>query len=115
MPHSNNKIIGFKPPTTGRRAASAEKYWTEERRRSVKPIPMPATPEGTTRGAEVPQPQHEPGYTPHGHGTAKEPKPPVGPKGMGGQAVPTPLAYPFRTCGRLFGSLPGGGGFSGSA
>ena len=116
MSNSNNKIIGFKPPTTDHSAASTEEFWTEERRRSVKPIPMPATPKQEDHVAEVPQPQGEPGHTPHGQGAAKEPKPPVGPRGTGGQAVPTPLVYPYRTCGRLFGTLPaGGGGFSGSA
>jgi V8-like Glu-specific endopeptidase len=39
----------------------------------------------------------------------------LGPRTSGGSAVPTPLAYPFRTNGRLFGTLPNGDDFTGSA
>jgi len=112
MPSEKNSIVSSKRPD-GEHAA--EEYWTEERRRSVAPIRLPATQAGSNGAAKPPTPSGDPGHTPHSRGSAGEPKTPVGPQGTGGSAVPTPLAYPFRTNGRLFGTLPNGGGFSGSA
>jgi V8-like Glu-specific endopeptidase len=93
----------------------AEEYWTEELRRSVPPIRLPVARAKAGAAAKAPAPSGDPGHTPHSRGSAEEPKTPLAPRGTGGFAVPTPLAYPFRTNGRLFGTLPNGDGFSGSA
>jgi V8-like Glu-specific endopeptidase len=110
MPSEKNSIVGSKRPAAER---AAEEYWTEERRRSVAPIQLPVT-RARSEGAKAPAPQGDPGHTPHSRGSAEEPKTHIGPR-TGGSGVPTPLAYPFRTNGKLFGTLPNGDGFGGSA
>ncbi len=112
MPSEKHSIVGFKRPPAEH---AAEQYWTEERLRSVAPIQLPVGRGRSDGAAEAPTPSGDPGHTPHSRGSAEEPKTPVAPRGTGGYAVPTPLAYPFRTNGRLFGTLPNGSGFSGSA
>ena len=97
------------------RVAPDVNYWTEDRIRAVKPITLPretlskihlpVTPVGEL-GHVPPAPGHlEQGLQPHGT---------LGLSKTGGAAVPNPLAYPYRTCGRLFFNQ-GSGGFSGSA
>jgi V8-like Glu-specific endopeptidase len=112
MPSENNSIVSSKRPAVEH---MAEEYWTEERRRSVAPIQLPVARARSKGAAKAPAPSGDPGHTPHSRGSAEEPKTPMGPRGTGGSAVPTPLAYPFRTNGRLFFTQPNGNGFSGSA
>ena len=92
---------------------AAQEYWTEERRNAAKPYPMP---EGTApKEAEMAEPpKGEPGMTPHGHGS--ETHGAAHDEGRMGAAfgVPNPLAYPFRTVGKIYFNQAGGG-YSASA
>jgi len=116
MPNSkDNKIIGSKPPVHAPGAAPVEEYWTEERRAAAKPVQSPKPPEG--KGApseEGKQPHGETGHTLGEHGHEKAPATHSEPRGTGGQAVPNPLVYPYRTVGKLF-FTQGGSGWAGSA
>jgi hypothetical protein len=93
------------PKNTGPRSASVQSP------RFNSPVAR-ARSDGAAKAPKAPK--GDPGHTPHSRGSAEEPKTPIGPR-TGGVAVPTPLAYPFRTNGKLVGTLPNGDGFSGSA
>ncbi len=114
MSEETNQTIQGSPKEHLNENAAIE-YWTEERIRAVKPIPLGREPEGKAHAAIAPA--GEAGHLPASRGTADEHAQPHGVLGLnnaGGAAVPSPLAYPFRTCGRLFFNQ-GSGGFSGSA
>jgi hypothetical protein len=83
--------------------SSAEEYWTNERRARAEPVPTPK-PGGVGRPAMKGKtlPKGPSGHTPPSHGDEKNLAPHLEPRGTGGQAVPQPLDYPFRTVGKLF-------------
>ena len=105
----NNKIVG-----SGNRAeaAAVHEYWTPERRAAAKPVPPPKPPkkEETPKEPEAgPAPGRVPSSRPTGEGEAARSQ-----MLIGGQPVPSPTLYPYRTCGKLFFSQ-GGSDFAGSA
>ncbi len=87
-------------------------YWTEERRAAAKPYPLPTDkpPKQTSQAAEAPE--GKAASTPHGQGS--EPHPAPGKKAEAAFGVPNPLAYPFRTVGKIYFNQAGGS-YSGSA
>jgi V8-like Glu-specific endopeptidase len=108
-----NKIIGSARGASGDpHEASIEEYWTEERRAAAKPVPTPKPSTPATEAHDLPK--GEPGHTAGGPGAEKNPTPELSPHGTGGQPVPSPLNYPYRTCGKIYFNQ-GSGGFSGSA
>ena len=111
-----NKPIGSAHGARGDRfEASAEEYWTEERRAQAKPVPMPkAGPGERPAGRAEALPKGPPGHTPHSPGNEKDAEPSLKPRGVGGQPVAQPLNYPYRTVGKLF-FTQNGSGFAGSA
>lgn len=112
MANSNgNQIVGSGP---GVQSEAAQEYWTEERRRAATPVPLPIVPPGAAPATKEPEHRGNPGHTEHGIGREQNHEPPVRSRATGGQAVATPLNYPYRTCGKLF-FTQGGNGFSGSA
>jgi V8-like Glu-specific endopeptidase len=119
MPDTDgNEIVGSGRGTSGDRSELIdEEYWTEERRAAAIPVPLPKAPGGAEALREEPgppEPDGETGHTAQGHGSAKESGPHGDSRGTGGQAVANPLAYPYRTCGKLF-FTQGGTGYAGSA
>jgi V8-like Glu-specific endopeptidase len=102
---------GSPKQTTHGDKATAE-YWTEERRKAAKPIPLPKE-KGGKAPAAVEPPTGEGSGTKHGHGSEAAP-PKHGDTRALGHGVAAPLNYPYRTCGKIFFNQ-GGTGFSGSA
>ena len=93
--------------------AAAQEYWTEERRNAAKPYPLPKGP--TPVGAEaVEAPKGEPGMTPHGHGSEAHGESHEQKREGAAFGVPNPLAYPFRTVGKIYFNQAGSG-YSASA
>ena len=111
MADSKDQSVGSPKENEQAMKAVAE-YWTEERRKAAKPIPLPK--ETVHKGLQTPElPKGEPGATPHGHGSEKQEG--HAEERMGGAfGVPNPLVYPYRTVGKIFFNQ-GGGGFAGSA
>jgi V8-like Glu-specific endopeptidase len=112
---TENRPIGSARGVHGERyESSAEEYWTEERRAQAKPVPMP-TPGPGERPAERAETlaKGPVGHTPHSYGREKHVEQHLQPH-AGGQAVAQPLAYPYRTVGKLF-FTQNGSNLSGSA
>lgn len=93
---SKNTIVGQGPARSGKAAPNAEEqYWTEERMANAIPVPLPTEPKKDQLGKAA-APAGPAGHTQAAHG--KEAAPGEHDKG----AVPAPLTYPYRTCGKLF-------------
>lgn len=115
MPNiEGNRIVGSGRGVRGEAAEESEEYWTEERRRAARPVPMPIVPLGAAPATKEPERRGETGHTPQGLGEIKNREPHTEPLGTGGQAVAAPLDFPYRTCGKLF-FTQGGNNFTGSA
>jgi V8-like Glu-specific endopeptidase len=113
----DNQIVGSHhpmPTSAGQKQVPAPEYWTEARRAAARPKPLARVEPGKAHVTEAQLRQGEPGHTPNAHGTEAEPQENEKPMASGGQAVASPLSYPFRTCGKLF-FTQGGGGYAGSA
>jgi V8-like Glu-specific endopeptidase len=125
---TNNKMASAKAPAkTGN--APLEEYWTEERRNSAQVLHMPSTPiqkQPVKRELEItpeitPELERlqQPGHIAPGSGSVAAPHfTTEGTQGTnggpGGQPVPHPLVYPYRTVGKLFLTQPTGN-YAGSA
>ena len=79
-----------------------ELYWTPERRAGARPVRMPRVALPEHAEAAEPKALGEPGYTPHGLGREGGRGLHLAPRSNGSKAVSSPLAYPYRTCGKLF-------------
>lgn len=112
---SENKIIGSGLGShTHNEAHTIEEYWTEERRANAIPVPLPKekAPEHPAHAEPHSGPE---GHSKAGHGDQQpEKEHSVQPHSVGGNAVANPLAYPYRTCGKIF-FTQGGSNYAGSA
>ena len=80
-----------------------EEFWTPERRAAAKPIRSLLPPVKTRLVKPAPpSPTGEPGQIAHNRGDAPEPAIHPQPLIAGALGVAQPLAYPYRTIGRLF-------------
>ena len=95
-------------------AHAIEEYWTEERRASATPVPMPKDPTLRHQAPHATPHSGEAGHTEPGHHDGQHTEHAVQPHTAGGTAVVNPLADPYRRCGKVF-FTQGTGNFSGSA
>jgi V8-like Glu-specific endopeptidase len=106
------------PLVAGKVAQVHTEFWTPERIQQAQPKTMPKLVVDPKAPLLVPKPTGALQQTVHNMGSVALPAAPTAPvvrdHRTGGQQVASPLAYPYRVCGRIF-FTQNGSGFSGSA